>query len=143
MSEHEFLEALEVAQTLPGPNVVNLVVMLGRHLRGVSGGLIALAGIVLPAIVANMLLVAFLFSRPEGTALAGTLAGFGAAAAGLSVANAGAMGWHHLKWPPDLALAVVAAAVVIWLRPPLLVAIVGFGAVGVGIHLLRARRGRA
>lgn len=140
VTETEFLEALEVAQTLPGPNVVNLIVMLGRRLHGVVGGLIACAGLVLPAITANILLVAFVLSRPQGTPVVGLLAGLGAAAAGLSVANAAAMGRHHLRWPPDLLLAAVAVAAVVWWRPPLLVAILVFGGVGVLLHLVKARR---
>lgn len=140
VTEEDFLEALEVAQALPGPNVVNLVVMLGRLLRGTLGGVVALAGLLAPAILANALLVAVVLRQAESAAVTGVLAGFGAAAAGLSIANAGQMARAHLRKAFDITLALLAVVAMIWLRPPLVVAIAVFGSLGVGAHFLGARR---
>lgn len=140
VSEEEFLESLEVAQALPGPNVVNLVVMLGRLLQGTTGAALALVGLIAPAIAANALLVMFVLRRAESQAVTGVLAGFGAAAAGLSIANAGQMARAHLRRVFDIGLAVLAATVMIWLRPPLAVAIAVFGSLGVAAHYVSARR---
>lgn len=140
VTEEEFLESLEVAQTLPGPNVVNLVVMLGRQLHGTAGAAVALVGLLGPAVAANALLVMFVLQRAESAAVTGVLAGFGAAAAGLSIANAGQMARVHLRRTFDILLTLVAAVTMIWLRPPLVVAIVVFGSIGVAAHYLRARR---
>lgn len=140
VTEEEFLEALEVAQALPGPNVVNLVVMLGRLLRGTVGGLLALVGLIAPAIGANALLVMFVLRRSESPAITGILAGFGAAAAGLSIANAGQMARAHLRRVFDISLALLAVVVMIWLKPPLAAAIAVFGSLGVAAHFLHARR---
>lgn len=140
VTEGEFLESLEVAQALPGPNVVNLVVMLGRLLRGTAGAAVAFVGLIAPAILANALLVMFVLQQAESRALTGVLAGFGAAAAGLSIANAGQMARAHLRRTVDIGLAVLATVVMIWLRPPLVVAIVVFGSLGVAAHYRSARR---
>jgi chromate transporter len=140
VTEDEFLECLEVAQTLPGPNVVNLVVMLTRLLRGVRGATLGFTALVLPAIAANIALVAFILGHAEGSAFNAILAGFGAAAAGLSVANAGQMGRVHLRWAVDIALTIAAIGFILWLKPSLLVAILLFGSVGILLHYRRARR---
>lgn len=140
VTEAQFLESLEVAQTLPGPNVINLVVMLGRLLRGARGAALAFIGLVSPAIVANALLVAFVLQRASGPAFTGLLAGFGAAAAGLSIANAVQMTRAHLRRLPDIALAIVAAVTIVWFRPSLLVAIAVFGTLGIVWHYAIARR---
>ena len=47
MTNEEFLEDWAVAQVLPGPNVVNLSLMLGDRYFGLRGALAALAGIMM------------------------------------------------------------------------------------------------
>ena len=128
---------------LPGPNVINLVVMLARSLRGPWGALMGFTGLVLPAIAANALLVMLLLSREQSAALTAILAGFGAAGAGLSVANAVEMGRLHVRWLPDIVLSAVAAVTTIALKPPLLLVILVFGGAGIVLHLVRDRRARA
>lgn len=140
VTEEEFLESLEVAQALPGPNVVNLVVMLGRQLRGTVGAALALVALISPAILANALLVMFVLRRSENPALTGILAGFGAAAAGLSIANAGQMARTHIRRIFDIGLTIAAAVTMIWLRPPLVLAIGVFGSIGVAVHYVIERR---
>lgn len=56
VSEDAFLQALTVAQVLPGANAVNLAVFLGMQLRGVPGAAVAAFGIVLPAFVLILVL---------------------------------------------------------------------------------------
>lgn len=47
MSAKEFVESLAIAQALPGPNVVNLCLMVGDRFSGARGALSALAGMML------------------------------------------------------------------------------------------------
>ncbi|MHB1165663.1 MAG: chromate transporter [Candidatus Nanopelagicales bacterium] len=143
VTEDEFLECMEVAQALPGPNVINLVLMLGRLLRGTLGAILGFTGLVFPAVVANIALVAFVLGRAGGAGFNAVLAGCGAAAAGLSIANAGQMGRAHLRRPMDIGLTVVAVGLILWLKPSLVVAIALFGGLGVGLHYLKARRAQA
>lgn len=84
----EFVELLSVSQVMPGPNVVNLALMLGDRWFGWRGALAALAGLtVVPlAIVIALTLAYDRFSAvPQ---VAGALRGMGAVAAGLVLVTA-------------------------------------------------------
>ena len=47
LTQEEFSELLSVGQTIPGPNIVNLSVMLGTRSRGLKGALSAMGGLLL------------------------------------------------------------------------------------------------
>lgn len=136
-----FLEALEVAQVLPGPNVVNLVVALGARLRGGPGGAVALAGLIAPAIAANCLLAAVVLRVAHDPVVGGALVGFAAAAIGITVANVAELGKAHLTGVLQILLAVAAAVAVGALGLELLLAIVVFGVPGVLLAHHRAQTG--
>jgi chromate transporter len=44
VSDREFVELLTIGQLLPGPNVLNLTVMVGHRLGGLSGAAVSVAG---------------------------------------------------------------------------------------------------
>jgi len=54
----EFVEDWSVAQILPGPNVVNLALMIGGRAFGLPGALAALAGLLLAPTVLVLLFAA-------------------------------------------------------------------------------------
>lgn len=83
MTAEEFNETFSLAQFLPGPNVVNLSVVFGSRIAGVSGAIAALGGLLgPPALIAAFL--SFLYSQfGDVTILRGILAGIAAAAIGL------------------------------------------------------------
>ena len=86
MTLDEFVEDWAVAQMLPGPNVVNLCMMIGGRHFGIGGALSGLAGLLL-APLTLVLLLAALFSGIADTPIAhGMLRGMGAVSAGLIVA---------------------------------------------------------
>ena len=97
-----FLEEWAVAQVLPGPNIVNLSVMLGARCFGAMGAFVAVAGIFsMPAIL--LMLVAIFFEQfREYPAVAGALHGMGAVSAGLiagtSLKMAGSLKTHPLTF---------------------------------------------
>ncbi len=76
-----------MAQILPGPNVVNLSLMIGDRHFGVPGALCALAGMLgFPLLV--VLLMAIVFAGISDLAVVqGALRGMGAVAAGLITAT--------------------------------------------------------
>ena len=87
LSMEQFVEDWAVAQILPGPNVVNLSLMLGGRHFGLAGALSALAGLLLAPLVLVLLLAA-LFAGIADTQLAqGMLRGMGAVSAGLILAT--------------------------------------------------------
>ncbi len=86
LTNDEFVEDWAVAQILPGPNVVNLALMVGGRSFGIGGAFAALSGLLLaPSVL--VLLLAAAFAGVADTALAqGTLRGMGAVSAGLIAA---------------------------------------------------------
>ncbi|MGX5651562.1 chromate transporter [Hydrogenophaga borbori] len=87
LTRDQFVEDWAVAQIMPGPNVVNLALMIGGRHFGLPGALSALAGMLL-APLALLLLLAVLYSQfamlPQAQA---ALRGMGAVAAGLITAT--------------------------------------------------------
>jgi len=87
MSKTQFLEEWSIAQILPGPNIVNLALLLGRQYFGLYGALSAVAGL-LVAPLTLVLLLATLFGGVADHPMAqGALKGMGAVSAGLIIAT--------------------------------------------------------
>jgi chromate transporter len=83
----EFVEDWSVAQVLPGPNVVNLSLMIGGRHFGWRGALVALAGMLtIPLLIVLTLAIAFAGVADHPTAQ-GALRGMSAVAAGLITAT--------------------------------------------------------
>ncbi len=134
MTQEEFVEEWAVAQIMPGPNVVNLALMLGSRWFGLRGALVALAGM-LAAPLAVVLVLAVLYARHAADPqLAAALRGMGAVAAGLITATGlkllPALRRHPLGLPACLALAAATFVAVALLRWPLAWALAGIGGLG-------------
>src|SRR3712207_6115850 len=87
MTREEFVEEWAVAQIMPGPNVVNLALMIGSRYFGLRGAVVALAGMLAAPLVV-VLALALLHARfADHPQLAGALRGMGAVAAGLITAT--------------------------------------------------------
>lgn len=88
LTREEFIEDWAVAQILPGPNVVNLALMIGSRHFGLKGGLAALAGMLcVPTLVVVALAVGYANVQSHPAAV-GALRGMGAVAGGLILATA-------------------------------------------------------
>jgi len=83
MDEEEFLAALEIGQTLPGLNSVNVSIIAGRHLAGPMGAVAAASGIILPGVLALVVLGLLYDKFRHNPDVAAALAGVAAAAVGL------------------------------------------------------------
>ncbi|MBH2019490.1 chromate transporter [Polaromonas sp.] len=87
LTREEFIEDWAVAQVMPGPNVVNLSMMIGARYFGFKGAMAALAGM-LTAPLILVLLLALVHARfADHPGVAGALRGMGAVAAGLIAAT--------------------------------------------------------
>ncbi|MES2783857.1 MAG: chromate transporter [Pseudomonadota bacterium] len=87
MTREEFVEEWAVAQIMPGPNVVNLALMIGSRYFGFRGAMTALAGMLtfpLLVVIGLALVYAQIADNPQ---VAGALRGMGAVAAGLITAT--------------------------------------------------------
>jgi chromate transporter len=87
LTPEQFMEDWAVAQVLPGPNVVNLSMMIGDRYFGVRGALVALTGMLaFPVLI--IIALAVLFAGVSDLAqVQGTLRGMSAVAAGLIAAT--------------------------------------------------------
>lgn len=88
LSEREFAELLGMCQILPGPNVVNLSVILGARWHGPLGALLALTGILFVPVIVVLLLATFYASVAHSAIARNAIAGASAAAAGLILGTA-------------------------------------------------------
>jgi len=118
-----FLEEWAVAQIMPGPNVVNLSMVLGGRHFGLSGALAAASGLLaLPLLL--VLAIAILYGSVAETAVAqGALRGMGAVSAGLIAATGIKLAPALRSNPMGLGAAALVAAgsfvAIAWLRVPL------------------------
>lgn len=131
LTREEFVEDWAVAQTLPGPNVVNLSLMIGSRYFGWRGALAGVAGmLVCPLLV--VLCLALVYTRFAGDPqVAGALRGMGAVAAGLITATglklAPALRRHPLGVPLAVALALACFAGIALARLPLVYVLFAVG----------------
>ena len=86
LTTDEFVEDWAVAQILPGPNVVNLALMIGGRHFGISGALAALSGLLIAPTVLVLLLAAAVAGVADTPLVQGMLRGMGAVSAGLIAA---------------------------------------------------------
>lgn len=106
----EFTELVGLAQFLPGPNIVNLSVVLGSRFRGLPGAIAAFCGLTL-APAAFVIIAGTLFARySDVPAVADLIAGLAAGAAGLVISMAGRMGEPLWRRPTLRGIGIVAAA---------------------------------
>lgn len=131
MTREEFAEALSVGQVLPGPNIVNLALMLGDRFFGWRGAAAALGGILLVPL-AIVLALALLYAQIATQPMAlGAIRGMGAVAAGLVFATAIKLAPTLKKNPLPLGL-LAAATLATWLlvgvlRVPMAWLVLGLG----------------
>jgi chromate transporter len=136
LTQSEFLEDWAVAQIMPGPNVVNLSLMIGGRYFGFPGALAALAGLIAVPLAIVLLLAlaqARLAADPAIAAgTAGALRGMAAVCAGLIAAAglrlAAALRRHPLPLPLCMGIAAAGFVPVALLHVRLLPVLVGLGA---------------
>lgn len=88
LSELEFLDVLSLSQFLPGPNIVNVAIIIGRRFRGVAGAIAASMGLLLMPLVIVLALASLYAQFSQVEAVRGACSGVSAAASGLIAATA-------------------------------------------------------
>ena len=86
LTPEEFIEDWAVAQVLPGPNVINLAVMIGGRSFGIKGALVSLAGLLAAPLIVVLTLALLYAQFASNPAVAGALRGMAAVTAGLITA---------------------------------------------------------
>jgi chromate transporter len=88
MTREQFIEVLSVSQVLPGPNIVNMSLMIGDRHFGLRGAFAALAGMLVVPLVIVLALTALYAQFASHPMVSGALRGMGAVAAGLVLSTA-------------------------------------------------------
>ena len=133
MTREQFLEDWAVAQIMPGPNVVNLSLMIGGRYFGLPGALAGLAGMLIAPLVVVLLLAAAFAGVSDALWAQGALRGMGAVSAGLIAAVGlkliGTLRSNPMGMPVCIALSAASFAGVGLLRWPLAYVLLGTGLV--------------
>jgi chromate transporter len=87
LSLEQFVEEWATAQIMPGPNVVNLSLMLGHRYFGLRGALVAMSGMLLAPLIVALMLSLIYRQFADSTQVQGALRGMSAVAAGLIIAT--------------------------------------------------------
>lgn len=110
LSETQFNETLALCQTLPGPNIVNVSIVVGSRFAGPAGSIAAVTGL-MAAPVAIVIVLAMLYDRYGAVGrLPALIAGLGAAASGLVAATAAKMALPIIRTRPLSAAPFIALA---------------------------------
>jgi chromate transporter len=131
ITDGEMTELLSLAQLLPGPNIVNVAIMLGTRSRGALGAVAGVLGLMLVPLALFLVLGAVYQQFAEVPWLKGAFAGVGAAAAGL-ILSVGIRFAHALKprsWV--IALGVASFGAIALARLPLPLVVVALTPIGV------------
>ncbi|HEY2525216.1 MAG TPA: chromate transporter [Candidatus Binataceae bacterium] len=104
LDDDAFLDALEISQTLPGLNAVNMSVIIGDNLRGIPGAIAAVLGLVLPGVIVIMGLGAAWQEESHNPLVRAFLIGVAAAAVGLLSTVTLQLGHKQFVKPLDLAI---------------------------------------
>ena len=131
MTQEEFVEEWAVAQIMPGPNVVNLSLMIGARYFGFKGAMAALAGMLTVPLVIVLLLALLYAQFAAHPGLQGALRGMGAVAAGLIAATGlklfGALHKNVLGLALCVTLGILCFVAIALLRWPLVYVLLGLG----------------
>ena len=131
LTREEFLEEWAVAQIMPGPNVVNLSLMIGGRYFGLAGAMAALAGMLVVPLLVVLLLAVLYGQYADNAVVAGALRGMAAVSAGLIGATglklAGTLRQHPLPLLWCVLLAAAGFALVALLHVPLFYVLAGLG----------------
>lgn len=134
LSQEEFMEEWAVAQIMPGPNVVNLSLIIGGRYFGLPGALAALAGMLTIPLVIVILLALLHAHYASHPGVAGALRGMAAVSAGMIAATglklASALKRHPLPLWCGASLVLLGLGCVLLLHWPLPYTLASVGGLG-------------
>jgi chromate transporter len=87
MSERDYAELLGIGQVIPGPNIGNTTIMIGRRFGGLPGSLCAAAGLYSAPLTIVLLLATFYTEFGENPHVVSVIRGVALAAAGMILGN--------------------------------------------------------
>lgn len=125
MADEEFVDALAVAQSAPGPIAINTSVICGHKIAGLGGALAATAGSSLPSFIIIILVAMFVLRFKSSTLIPAVFQGMRPAIFGILAAAVWQVGKSTIKRTKDIAFFAVGAVMLLALRAhPILVVVV-------------------
>jgi chromate transporter len=140
ITDQDFIEALEVAELMPGPNLLNLQIFIGQRVRGIAGAFVALLAGSVPPFFVVLVAGAFYFSRFNTPLVHAALNGATAAAVGLTLANALELTAESGKRPINLAFIAATAIAVVNFRLSLVLTLLIFGGLSMFLYARSTRK---
>lgn len=144
LGKQDFVDMLSLGQVLPGPNIINVSLMVGDRFFGWKGAAVAVAGMLLFPLLIVLGLAALYTEVLQHPLAEGALRGMGAVAAGLVIATAlklvASLKRSPLGQAPAAGLALATLALIAGLRWPLLWVLAGLGPLGIALAWWRLKR---
>jgi chromate transporter len=112
VSDADFVELLSIGSVTPGPNPINVSVLVGLRFYGFLGAATCLFATAFPAFVMLMLIAALYYSQPPDSLIHPLFRGCAAAVVGINVANVYEMTLPYARAPVALALIALTAVAV-------------------------------
>jgi chromate transporter len=140
ITEDQFMEGLEFAQVMPGPNIVNLAIFCAQRARGVPGAIVAFLAATIPPFVIVLIAGALYFRFIGNAFVHAALLGCAAGAVGLTLGNAIELTWDLRKDALHLAIVAATALAVAHFKLPLLPTLVVFGGLGMWHYHVKKMR---
>jgi chromate transporter len=140
MDNDTFMDGLELAQVLPGPNILNLAIYCGQRVRGIPGAVAAFLGASVPPFVIVLIVAALYAKYSSDPYVHGALRGCAVGALGLTLGNALELSWDERGDWLRIVLLILTALAVSILKMPLLLTLVLFGGFGVANEYRRSRK---
>ena len=139
LDDRGFTEVLSLGQLMPGPNVVNMSIVVGSRFAGVRGAIAAISGLMAAPIVIVLLLAEAYRHFGDVEIVQHMLSGVSAAAAGLVLATGVRLAQNLERRVWMIALTAITFVAVAWLHMPLLGVLAVFAPVGIacGWHSVR------
>jgi chromate transporter len=127
LDDESFLDALELSETLPGLNSVNMSVIVGDRLRGVVGAAVAVSGLLLPGMVVIMTLGVLWSEQRHNPHLRAILIGVAASAVGMLTTVTLQLGHRQFARLADLLFIAATFAAVSLLKISLVIVLLVLG----------------
>lgn len=139
LSEAEFAEFLSLSQFLPGPNIVNLAVMVGRRFHGATGAFTAFMGLMLMPMVIVMALATVYARFSDVELVRHAFGGVAAAASGLVLSMGFKMARTIRDSAVEIAFGAAAFSAIALARLPMLWVIALVAPLSIAVAWLRRR----
>jgi chromate transporter len=137
LDDEGFLDALELSETLPGLNSVNMSVIIGDRLRGAAGAATAVAGLIIPGVLVVMTLGVLWNQQRHNADVRALLVGVAAAAVGLLTTVTVQLGHKQFVRVPDVLFILATFAAVSLFKFSLVEVLLTVGALAILYYRLR------